>query len=87
VDLRAYNRHAWDRNVEKQNRWTIPVGPEAIARARAGHLEILLTPVKTVPSHWLGQPAWASLPERRCRRGAQAMKKQGRGYLPRLSNH
>ena len=54
VDLRAYNRHAWDRHVEKQNRWTIPVDSAAIARARAGDLEIRLTPVKRVPSDWLG---------------------------------
>lgn len=51
-DIRAYNRHAWDRNVEKGDRWTVPVSPEAIAAARRGEWTILLTPVKPVPSHW-----------------------------------
>lgn len=54
MDLHAYNRHAWDRQVEKGNPWTVPVGGEAIARARAGDVEILLTPVKAVPLEWLG---------------------------------
>lgn len=54
VDIRAYNRHAWDRQVEKGNRWTVPVDQDAIARARIGTVEILLTPVKHVPGPWLG---------------------------------
>ncbi len=54
MDLRAYNRQAWDRQVEKGNRWTVPVSGEAIARARAGDVEILLTPVKFIPADWLG---------------------------------
>src|ERR1039457_7000411 len=32
----AYNRAAWDREVDNSNEWTRPVGPEVIARARAG---------------------------------------------------
>jgi hypothetical protein len=32
----AYNRAAWDREVENSNEWTQPAGPEVIARARAG---------------------------------------------------
>lgn len=55
MDARIYNRHAWDRQVEKGNRWTVPVGGDAIARARAGTVEILLTPVKRVPAEWLGE--------------------------------
>jgi hypothetical protein len=31
----AYNRAAWDREVESGSEWTRPVGPEVIARARA----------------------------------------------------
>ena len=52
MDIRAYNRHAWDRQVEQGNPWTIPVGPEAIAAARRGDWEILLTPSKAVPRAW-----------------------------------
>jgi SAM-dependent methyltransferase len=52
MDIVAYNRWAWDRQVEKGNRWTIPVGPEAIAAARRGEWEIVLTPTKPVPRAW-----------------------------------
>jgi SAM-dependent methyltransferase len=52
MDVVAYNRSAWDRQVEKSNRWTIPVGPEVIAAARRGDWSILLTPTKPVPREW-----------------------------------
>jgi len=52
VDVRAWNREAWDRNVEKGNRWTIPVGPEVIAAARRGTWDIVLTPTRPVPKAW-----------------------------------
>ncbi|MEA3340564.1 MAG: class I SAM-dependent methyltransferase, partial [Chloroflexota bacterium] len=53
VDIRAHNRIAWDKNVEwGENRWTIPVGPEAVAAARQGRWEIYLTPTKPVPKAW-----------------------------------
>jgi len=52
MDIRAYNRHAWDRNVEKGDPWTIPVSPEIIAAARQGEVSILLTPAKPVPRNW-----------------------------------
>ncbi len=32
----AHNRAAWDREVDSGNEWTQPVGPDVIARARAG---------------------------------------------------
>jgi SAM-dependent methyltransferase len=35
MDVLAYNREAWNRQVEKGNRWTLPVSPEEIAAARA----------------------------------------------------
>ena len=28
MDIVAANRRAWDRQVEKGNRWTVPVAPE-----------------------------------------------------------
>ena len=46
------NRSAWDQQVEQRNRWTIPVGPEAIADARRGEWQILLTPCRPVPREW-----------------------------------
>jgi SAM-dependent methyltransferase len=52
VDIRAYNRRAWDREVERGNQWTVPVSPEAIAAARQGRWEIVLTPTKPVPRAW-----------------------------------
>ena len=36
VDPVAHNRAAWDREVDRGNEWTRPVGPDVIARARAG---------------------------------------------------
>lgn len=52
MDLLAHNRRAWDRNVERGNPWTIQVTKEAVAEARAGKLEIVLTPTKPVPRDW-----------------------------------
>ena len=52
MDILAYNRHAWDRQAEKGNRWTVPVGPEVIAAARRGDWQVLLTPTKPVPRGW-----------------------------------
>ena len=46
------NRAAWDQQVEQRNRWTIPVSPEAIADARRGEWQILLTPCLPVPREW-----------------------------------
>jgi SAM-dependent methyltransferase len=52
LDILAYNRAAWDREVERGNEWTVPVGPETIAAARQGVWEIVLTPTKPVPKTW-----------------------------------
>jgi SAM-dependent methyltransferase len=52
LDIRAYNRTAWDGEVERGNEWTVPVGDEMIAAARRGEWEILLTPSKPVPRAW-----------------------------------
>ena len=51
-DIPAYNRRAWDRQVERANRWTVPVGPEEVARARRGDWRIVLTPTRPVPADW-----------------------------------
>lgn len=52
MDIREYNRMAWDREVERKNRWTIPVSEAVIAAARQGQWEILLTPSRPVPRAW-----------------------------------
>ncbi|HVP40213.1 MAG TPA: class I SAM-dependent methyltransferase [Candidatus Saccharimonadales bacterium] len=52
MDVLAFNREAWDRQVELGNRWTVPAGPEVIAAARAGRWEVVLTPEKPVPRSW-----------------------------------
>lgn len=59
MDILAYNRHAWDRQAEKGNRWTAPVGPGVIAAARCGDWQVLLTPTRPVPADWF--PALAGL--------------------------
>ncbi len=52
-DIVAYNRGAWDVQVERKNPWTVPVSPEEVARARGGDVRIVLTPTKRVPKSWL----------------------------------
>ncbi|MCC6406467.1 MAG: class I SAM-dependent methyltransferase [Planctomycetes bacterium] len=52
MDIRDYNRDAWDRQVARGNRWTVPVGTEVIERARRGEWSIVLTPTKPVPRAW-----------------------------------
>jgi len=52
MDIREFNRKAWDRQVANKNEWTIPVPTEAIAAARHGEWGLLLTPTKTVPREW-----------------------------------
>lgn len=59
IDVRKYNSAAWDKAVERQSQWTIPVEPETIAAARRGEWQIVLTPTKPVPRHWFGNLAGA----------------------------
>ncbi len=53
-DIRDYNRRAWNIQVAKGNRWTVPVGPDEIEAARRGQWEIILTPFRPVPKSWFG---------------------------------
>lgn len=51
----AHNRAAWDREVEeveKDNEWTRPAGPEVIAWARAGDWSVDLIGYQPVPRDW-----------------------------------
>lgn len=52
LDVREYNRAAWDAQVEGGNEWTVPVGPEVIADARRGRWQVLLTETKPTPREW-----------------------------------
>jgi SAM-dependent methyltransferase len=52
MDIREYNRSAWDKEVERGNEWTQPVSSEMVARAREGRWEVLLTETKPVPRAW-----------------------------------
>jgi len=48
----AYNRAAWDREVESGSEWTRPAGPEVIARARDGDWSVVLIGYQPVPRDW-----------------------------------
>jgi SAM-dependent methyltransferase len=51
-DSVAYNRAAWDREVDQANEWTRPVEPDVIARARAGDWSVVLIGYEPVPRDW-----------------------------------
>ena len=52
MGVRDYNREAWDREVDRGNEWTVPVGPDVIEAARQGRWEIVLTETRPVPKDW-----------------------------------
>jgi len=52
LNVRLYNRYAWDRQVDLNNKFTLPVNPETIALARAGKFSVLLTETRPVPDEW-----------------------------------
>jgi SAM-dependent methyltransferase len=52
LDPREHNRRAWNQQVARGNRWTVPVGPAEIAAARRGEWSVVLTPTKPVPRDW-----------------------------------
>jgi SAM-dependent methyltransferase len=57
MDIQGYNRDAWDKEVERGNQWTVPVGPGVIEAARQGLWEVLLTDTKPVPKAWFPELA------------------------------
>src|SRR5919107_2572645 len=61
MDVRGYNREAWDREVENGNQWTVPVGPEVIEAARHGRWEVLLTDTKPVSREWFPEMSGADI--------------------------
>lgn len=61
MDVREYNRAAWDRQVEDGNRWTVPVSADVIAAARRGEWSVVLTPTLPVPRDWFPPLAGADV--------------------------
>ena len=56
LDPAAHNRAAWDREVDSGNEWTVPVGPDVIAAARAGTWSVVLIGYDPVPRDWFPDP-------------------------------
>lgn len=46
------NSKIWDKRVEQNDKWSVPVSSEIISQAREGMWSIVLTPVKPVPKDW-----------------------------------
>src|SRR5215212_5935044 len=61
MDVRGYNRKAWNKQVESGNQWTVPFGPDVIEAARRGQWTVLLTDTKPVPRDWFPEMAGAVL--------------------------
>lgn len=52
MDLHEHNRQAWNRQVDRGNRWTLPATPQTIADARGGDWAVMLTTMRAVPRDW-----------------------------------
>ena len=57
-DVLEHNRNVWNNEARQgQSPWCQPVEPEAVAEARQGRWEIILTPTQAVPRSWFGDVA------------------------------
>jgi len=54
MDHLSHNRRAWNRESAEGGVWSIPVDATAIAKARNGDWQVILTPRKPVPREWFG---------------------------------
>src|SRR5258707_1202350 len=61
MDIRDFNRRAWDKRVALGDRWTQPVTPEQIAAARRGEWQIVLTENLPIPREWLSAAGGSGL--------------------------
>ena len=52
MDVFQFNRDAWDKQVEADNRWTQPVSSKVVEAARRDDWELVLTPHRAVPRAW-----------------------------------
>src|SRR5579871_4643245 len=60
-EVARLNSDGWDRRVAEGDRWTRPVSPDDVARARAGDWSVVLTPSKPAPRAWFGELAGATV--------------------------
>ena len=72
MDIRAYNRKAWDSEVESGSPWTIPVSHNVIEAARRGEWTVELTEQKRVPREWFSPMQGLDLLALACGGGQQA---------------
>lgn len=54
MDVRQYNRQAWDHQVSEKSPWTVPVDTATMEKARGGNWQVILTPTVPVPREWFG---------------------------------
>jgi SAM-dependent methyltransferase len=52
MNVAEHNRRAWNRLVERGDRWTRPVSADVVAAARRGDWSIVLTAERPVPRDW-----------------------------------
>lgn len=52
TNILRHNKHAWNRQVEQGNQWTVPVSSKDVERARQGDWQVVLTPTIPVPRDW-----------------------------------
>ncbi|HZW63733.1 MAG TPA: class I SAM-dependent methyltransferase [Flavobacteriaceae bacterium] len=52
MNITEHNKNVWDRYVENNVRWTIPVTKDDIEKAKKGIWNLVLTPTKSVPYSW-----------------------------------
>jgi len=52
MDIIKYNKVAWNHEVKRGNKWTVPVSSEIVQQARKGKWSIVLTPTVPVPKDW-----------------------------------
>lgn len=55
MDVHAHNAAAWDREVEHQNPWTVPVDHAHVEAARRGAFSLKLTNTQSMPRSWLSK--------------------------------
>jgi SAM-dependent methyltransferase len=54
MDYLKHNKAAWNKQVDENNRWTVPVTHDEIENARQGSWQVVLTPWIPVPRQWFG---------------------------------
>ncbi len=54
MNIWKHNQKAWNKLVDENSEWSIPVSSQEIEKARNGEWEVILTPLKPVPREWFG---------------------------------